>query len=168
MRSLISLASLCFALFVCNATFAGEPVETSAMPYETQGVAEVGSGWDAGVVFVRHAGTPVEGWQGGWQPGGYEGRVGRPYYYSVNPYGVNGPAVYGPQPAPGSACNSCGTGAWGWRGGYGFGNVYDYHFGPGFYRYREYGHARFPYYSYRSPWYFPGHPVYNRDTNFAW
>lgn len=48
------------------------------------------------------------------------------------------------------------------------GNPYLYHFGPGYYRYQEAGHYRFPYYSYRRPWYFPGHPSYNRDTNIPW
>lgn len=48
------------------------------------------------------------------------------------------------------------------------GNPYLYHFGPGFYRYQEAGHYSFPYYSYRRPWYFPGHPSYNRDTNVPW
>lgn len=48
------------------------------------------------------------------------------------------------------------------------GDPYYYHFGPGFYRQQEAGHYRFPYYSYRRPWYFPGHTSYNRDTNIPW
>lgn len=48
------------------------------------------------------------------------------------------------------------------------GNPYYYHFGPGYYRNQEAGHYRFPWFSYRRPWYFPGHPSYNRDTNAPW
>lgn len=47
-------------------------------------------------------------------------------------------------------------------------NVYNRHFGPGFYRHSQTGHYRFPYYSYRRPWYFQGHAVWARDTNYAW
>lgn len=48
------------------------------------------------------------------------------------------------------------------------GDPYSYHFGPGYYRNSEYGHFRFPYYSYRRPWYFPGFAGWNRDTNIPW
>ncbi len=48
------------------------------------------------------------------------------------------------------------------------GDPYQYHFGPGFYRSGEYGHFRFPFYSYRRPWYHPGFAGYNRDTNLPW
>lgn len=81
---------------------------------------------------IADSGVVVDG-RGYWQPGGYENRIGSPYYYS----------------APGA-------------------DPYTYHFGPGFYRSGEYGHYRFPYYSYRRPWYYPGQPVYNRDTNLPW
>ena len=47
-------------------------------------------------------------------------------------------------------------------------DAYTAHFGAGLYRYGESGHHRFPYYSYRRPWYFPGHPTFNRNTNFVW
>lgn len=87
-------------------------------------------GYDGTDHYQRSA---VSGGYGAWQPGGYEGRVGSPYYYSA--------------PA---------------------GDPYTVHFGPGFYRSGEYGHYRFPYYSYRRPWYYPGQPVYNRDTNLPW
>lgn len=36
--------------------------------------------------------------------------------------------------------------------------------GPGgvsFYQPPQTGHPRYPYYSYRAPWYYPGHPVHN-------
>lgn len=49
-----------------------------------------------------------------------------------------------------------------------YADAYTTHFGPGFYRYGESGHYRFPYYSYRRPWYFPGHPTFNRNTNLTW
>ncbi len=48
------------------------------------------------------------------------------------------------------------------------GDPYQYHFGPGFYRSGEHGHFRFPFYSYRRPWYHPGFAGYNRDTNLPW
>jgi hypothetical protein len=117
------------------------------------------------------AGRPplVEGY---WQPGGYEGRIGSPYFYSV-PVGAY---------SLGWHANGCDCGrpfAGGYHGfhaanavafGYGWRayDPYTYHFGPGYYRYAEHGHFRFPYYSYRRPWYHPGPPVFNRDTNFAW
>jgi len=80
---------------------------------------------------------------GGHLPGGPNGRVGHPYYYT--------PQTYDP--------------AWGYAGNT---DPYTLHFGPGYYRSNEYGHHRFPYYSYRRPWYFPGHTSYNRDTNLPW
>jgi hypothetical protein len=88
--------------------------------------------------------------QGYWQPGGYEGRIGSPYYYSAQ--GVANGRVSSPYGV-------------GYAAG---GDPYSRHFGPGFYRHAEYGHNRFPYYSYRRPWYTPGHPVYTRDTNLPW
>jgi len=48
------------------------------------------------------------------------------------------------------------------------GDPYQYHFGPGYYRSGEHGHFRFPFYSYRRPWYHPGFAGYNRDTNLPW
>lgn len=43
------------------------------------------------------------------------------------------------------------------------------HFGPGYHRYQNMiGHVRFPYYSYRAPWYHPGPPSFNLDTNLPW
>jgi len=94
---------------------------------------DIGSYDDGSYGSSHYRGGVVSGGHGYWQPGGYEGRVGSPYYYSA--------------PA---------------------GDPYTYHFGPGFYRSGEYGHYRFPYYSYRRPWYYPGQPVYNRDTNLPW
>jgi hypothetical protein len=68
------------------------------------------------------------------------------------PIGYGGPGVYGgPALATGLPVDP-----------------YWYHFGPGYYRYAEAGHYRFPWYSYRRPWYYPGAPSYNRDTNFPW
>jgi hypothetical protein len=81
--------------------------------------------------------------QGGNLPGGPSGRVGSPYYYTPQGY----------DPAQGFS-----------QGG----DPYTLHFGQGYYRANEYGHHRFPYYSYRRPWYFPGHTSYNRDTNYPW
>lgn len=46
---------------------------------------------------------------------------------------------------------------------------YTLHFGPGFHRYNmPDGHVRFPYYSYRRPWYNPGSPSFNRDLYQPW
>lgn len=87
-----------------------------------------------------------------WQPGGYSARRGRPYYYTTP--GRTRPLY--------SVHEMSGT-AWGIDH-----SVYRYHFGPGHYRRSEGGHYRFPYYTYRAPWYFPGHPIYNRDTNRPW
>ncbi len=93
--------------------------------------------------------TPYSGYEGtvyqGYAaPGGYEARVGSPYYYN------SGLGVGGVSTATAG------------------GDPYGYHFGPGFYRSQEFGHYRFPYYSYRRPWYHPGFANYNRDTNFHW
>ncbi|MEX0702674.1 MAG: hypothetical protein WD069_11310 [Planctomycetales bacterium] len=110
------------------------------------------------------------GGPGYWQPGGYEGRIGSPYYYSAP--GAGRQYWYGAMAgAPHHAAYVPGYGGWdsGPGGGYGApGDPYAAHFGPGFQRHSNYGHYRFPYYSYRRPWYFPGPAVWNRDTNFAW
>ena len=73
------------------------------------------------------------------------------------------------QPTYGLATSSCGC-AGGTPSVFGFANdpIYATHFGPGFYRGNEGGHYRFPYYSYRRPWYYPGPPVYNRNTDLVW
>jgi hypothetical protein len=113
------------------------------------------------------------GYGGGYGPGPALGPAAGP--------GFGGPG-YGPALASG-------YGGYGSGGGYGYGggqpggfgapnfaalpgqlpgDPYYYHFGPGFYRAQEAGHYRFPYYSYRRPWYFPGHTSYNRDTNIPW
>lgn len=94
----------------------------------------------------------AQGTSNGYQPGGAPGRVGSPYYYSTP--GQNGP-LYQVHQMSGTP--------WGTDH-----SVYQYHFGPGHYRTQESGHYRFPYYSYRAPWYFPGHPIYNRFTNQPW
>ncbi len=89
-------------------------------------------------------GYPGTNYYGFWTPGGYQPRVGSPYYYNSG-LGVAG-------------VNTQTAG----------GDPYGYHFGPGFYRNQELGHYRFPFYSYRRPWYHPGFANYNRDTNFHW
>lgn len=118
---------------------------------------------------VPPVGPPRPPRPGYWPPGGYEARLGSPYYYF--------PVVPDPafrsvaRPNPYSAANYevAGYGV-GTIPGYGPGGFdpYTYHFGPGYQRSALYGHYRFPYYTYRAPWYFPGHAVYNRDTNFPW
>jgi len=47
-------------------------------------------------------------------------------------------------------------------------DAYNYHFGPGYVSPYGAGHYRFPYYSYRRPWYTPGPPVFNRNTGVVW
>jgi hypothetical protein len=108
-------------------------------------------GYDAGAVHGGgfagdgyYSGPASSGDFGGYGAGGY----GSGGYAYVNGYRGGSPTAALPGNLPGSP--------------------YDYHFGPGFYRYQEAGHYRFPYYSYRRPWYFPGHPSYNRDTNIPW
>lgn len=123
---------------------------------------------------------PVPGYQGGpyvqggnqyWLPNNEVPRVGSPYYYSATQgaggtYGMTNPQV-------GIRAGQT------WYGGYNEANTgvqtqglstdpFTQHFGPGFYRSNEYGHLRFPSYSYRRPWYTPGAPTYNRDTNYRW
>lgn len=121
--------------------------------------------------------VPGIGFDGGyWQPGGYEARIGSPYYYSVPATG--GWHGYGRRRHHGrcGCAGRYGDSSYGnaWHGGNGayYGgwgtDPYSYHFGPGYYRRAEHGHFRFPYYNYRAPWYYPGQPVFNRDTNFAW
>ncbi len=104
-----------------------------------------------------------------WMPGGYAGRVGSPYYYSPSHLGTVVPTA----PPPGYLVAPAYTYGWhhGWTtagAAWPGGDPYEAHFGPGFHRYGDFGHYRFPYYSYRRPWYFPGHPSFNRDTNLAW
>lgn len=99
------------------------------------------------------AGGIAPGYAGGVGPG-YAPGYGGPNYGGPA-YGVAG---YGQTPGMTVAA----------RPGQLPGNPYLYHFGPGFYRHQEAGHYSFPYYSYRRPWYFQGHPSYNRDTNIPW
>lgn len=123
--------------------------------------------------------------QGYWQPGGYEGRIGSPYYYSVPGahygYVTRGSGHHhgdrtgcgcadGRRRRSGHAHGHYGNRAGSYHSSHGgfVTDPYTYHFGPGHYRRYEHGHHRFPYYSYRRPWYYPGQPVFNRDTNFAW
>lgn len=139
-------------------------------------------------------------WWGFWPPGGYDARVGSPYYYrpttlgpqgafpyAADPYAAEGmfppygPAPYGPDaygpdaygpapfgPAPYGPPALAPAPFAGDPALMGAGDPYEYHFGPGFQRHETVGHYRFPYYNYRAPWYFPGHAVFNRDTNFPW
>ena len=126
---------------------------------------------------------------GSWQPGGYDARIGSPYFYSlparreslatgsfhatdcrcgrphVTRFRVSRPRISGHHHR--IPTTHYGHSHYGWSG-YHVVDPYTYHFGPGYYRAAEHGHFRFPYYSYRRPWYHPGPPVFNRDTNFAW
>ncbi|MFN0196839.1 MAG: hypothetical protein ACKVT0_08825 [Planctomycetaceae bacterium] len=44
----------------------------------------------------------------------------------------------------------------------------NFHFRPGLHRSGVSGHYRFPYYSYRRPWYHPGDASFQRNTQFPW
>lgn len=104
--------------------------------------------------------TPSPCWRRlGHAPGGdyvNGARVGLPYYYNAPGYLSVGD--YG---------GTFGYTGWGWTG-YGGADPYVYHFGPGIHRHTNYGHYRFPFHTYRAPWYFKGAPSYNRDTNHPW
>jgi hypothetical protein len=101
-----------------------------------------------------HLGAPACGCQhrgGGW--GAYPAATMGGYWV---------PAYYG------SALYHGSMGYGGWGAPAGGGDPYMDHFGAGFHRHSNQGHFRFPYYNYRSPWYSPGPPSFNRDTNFPW
>lgn len=92
---------------------------------------------------------------GGYQPGTL-GLQGQPYYYEGG--GYDAASSVGPGSLHHRSYHPPAVG----------GDPYTYHFGPGYYRRAEAGHYRFPYYSYRRPWYYVGPPSYNRDTNLPW
>ncbi len=114
------------------------------------------AGGDGGVLPPAGPAGYGPGYAGGYG-GGFGGGVGPAYGAGFGGPGIGG--GYGPMP-PGPMMAAV--------PGQLPGNPYLYHFGPGFYRFQEAGHYSFPYYSYRRPWYFPGHPSYNRDTNIPW
>ena len=111
-------------------------------------------------VMVDGAWTPSASWhRQGHAPGGdyIDGaRVGLPYYYNAPGY-----------LSVGDHGGTFGYMGYGWTG-YRGADPYVYHFGPGIHRHTNYGHYRFPFHSYRAPWYFKGAPSYNRDTNHPW
>lgn len=115
------------------------PAVVPAAPYVNSYPVEA---YPAPVSPYGYSGQNSINGSGGHLPGGPNGRVGHPYYYQPQQYDPAG-NFYGSDP-------------------------YTLHFGTGYYRANEYGHHRFPYYSYRRPWYFPGHTSYNRDTNLPW
>ena len=124
----------------------GSPYYWSASNYGAYGPAAYGPGYGYGGYGASPAISGGYGYgpaAGGWNTGygsGYSYGAGRGYYGGV--YGGSG---------------------------YGGMDPYTYHFGPGFYRNGgDVGSYRFPYYSYRRPWYTPGPASYNRDTNMPW
>lgn len=103
---------------------------------------------------------------GGYGAGGPHGAaggnmaVGSPYYWSNSGYNASSyPLYYAGSVNPYTPVNSAPQAS---------GDPYTFHYGPGFYRSQESGNLRFPYYSYRRPWYYYGQPSYNRDTNLPW
>ena len=141
------------------------------------------SGWAPGgdAVSGMRVGRPYY-----WSAPGAAPAPGGIGYDVGSPYG-NG---YGPgAPAAGCGCRGGGAGSFGYSnagpgyagfgssyggtpyyGGFAYGGAdpYTEHFGPGFHRNSIDGHNRFPGYSYRRPWYYPGLPSYNRDTHLPW
>ena len=126
----------------------GIPESTDAPPITRKRYGSVLTNGSYQPVLVPAEPTPAKF----YQPGGRNGVPGSPYYYTAE--GQDGPlyTVHDRQGVP-----------WGINH-----SAYEYHFGPGHYRNAEGGHYRFPYYTYRAPWYFPGHPIYNRYTNLPW
>ncbi len=167
----------------------GQPYYYSATSPDTSGTGAGRPGFAGGTLPMGGPGY-VGGYGGiGHYPatGGYpvvDGSQGGPAYADPGVSYGTGAGIGGHNAGYGYAAGGQGAGyAAGYGGGYGGGfgspnfaalpgqlpgDPYYYHFGPGFYRYQEAGHYRFPYYSYRRPWYFPGHPSYNRDTNIPW
>ena len=151
----------------------GQPYYYSATSPDTSGMGGGGAGLMGGPVPSGGFGYP-----GGHQidMGAYPMTGGYPNMGGMT---LDPGFGYGDYGSVGS-----GYGGMGGGGGYGYGtgggssyaaqpgqlpgDPYHYHFGPGYYRQQEAGHYRFPYFSYRRPWYFPGHPSYNRDTNIPW
>jgi hypothetical protein len=120
-------------------TSIGTVIGGPQVPYGYRGYAQ--PTWAANGYTTPGAG-PGAGAGPYWAPGGYEPRIGSPYnYHDPNPQG--GQYVVTGDP------------------------YYD-HWGPGFHRHSLHGHYRFPYSTYRAPWYYPGRAVYNRDTNLPW
>ena len=102
---------------------------------------------------------------------GYEGHAQRPRGSSYQPNNGVDPSLFYAEAGTygGNYPNPVGSPYyhqpnWNYSGG----NGYDVHFGPGYYRSGEYGHLRYPFYSYRRPWFHPGPAVYVRDTNLHW
>lgn len=120
--------------------------------------AETSAGY--GPLGYGSAGQPTLSGYG--LPGGYENRIGNPYHYTPGHAPVLSKGTYGLGPVRGGG-HGYGAGAVG-----GGGDVYSTHFGPGFHRSSQSGHYRFPYYSYRRPWYHVGPPAYAADTNLPW
>lgn len=120
-----------------------------------------------------------------WQPGTFQGRPGSPYYYSAEPDSMRTGTDVGLQhrlalPAPrfgqSGNCGCDGDSAHTWTplpSGYharpGHENSpYVGDLSGGFDRRSDFGHTRYPYYSYRRPWYFPGPRSRNGNTNLVW
>jgi len=180
MFSKIQLTILLLATLVVHSpAIADDPTPAKKPPVRFSVPAEeypavgvpVSEVWPEGFVVNRNGLRPPF-----WQPGGYEARIGSPYYYSAVDYGaIDGYSTDVNQYSPNFGVDRFGVdwgSPWIWSGygqaGYVYGDEYTNHFGPGYYRHFDHGYYRFPYYTYRSPWYFPGHAVYSRDTNFAW
>jgi hypothetical protein len=137
---------------------AGYGYAPGATPWVTQTGCNCNRGGSVGGVAHHghvHGGYP----QGGYADASY-GAVG----YGGPGYGSTGfgPTGFGPT-GYGVGMYAPGTYAGGFAS-----DPYEYHFGPGFHRHSDHAHYRFPYYSYRRPWYHPGHASYNRDTNYPW
>jgi hypothetical protein len=182
--------------YQANTQFAGSGIGPVGGVGPAGGVGPIGPGYSAGGYGVGGGVGVGPAIGGGYVGGGLggPGLIGAPGLAGPGFGGVGfgGGLGYGSPGYGGAGFGGQGYGGPGFGGGPGYGggavggpgyagsgqtaalpgmlpgNPYLYHFGPGFYRYQEAGHYRFPYYSYRRPWYFVGHPSYNRDTNIPW
>ena len=123
-----------------------------ASPYAAPGA--IGGGVYGGAAPGYGAGGGPYG-----APGGNMA-VGNPYYWSNSGFNAGAyPLYHSGSVNPYTPVNSAPQA---------MGDPYSFHYGPGFYRSNESGNLRFPYYSYRRPWYYYGQPSYDRDTNLPW
>ena len=153
----------------------GQPYYYTATSPDTSGTGSGGAGF--GSMTQPMGGFGYGGGYGG--PGHYPATGGYPVMGDLGLADPGHGAAAMVAPGPGGPGYGYGAGPGPGIGGFGSpsyaampgqlpGDPYYYHFGPGFYRNQEAGHYRFPYYSYRRPWYFYGHTSYNRDTNIPW
>ncbi len=148
---------------------------TDAVPQQSYGYSQSSTG--SPIVDLNVPGATV-----------YVQRGSGPYV--SGPYGSYGAGQHDFGEAANGAGSSYGYGSYG-TGSYGYGSKWymanynwpnsassanvpansdpvNFHYGPGLHRSGVSGHYRFPYYSYRRPWYHPGDASFQRNTQFPW